>query len=131
MKFKRRVGEEMEDPQAILADNVKYYRQLKGWTQERLAEASRLSLGAIQMLESKKRWPNPDTLVTVAGALGVQPYILLAPRGEVVRVEPDVFESWKRVGDWIEKHGKVANVTFTTQLPLSPAKNGKKSNKKR
>lgn len=52
-----------------LACGVKYLRKIKGWTQETLAELSRLSLRTIERVE-KGEPSSPETRRTIASAFG-------------------------------------------------------------
>jgi transcriptional regulator with XRE-family HTH domain len=60
------------DDRAALAHNVRRLRELRGWSQERLAaEAGDLRQGLISDIELAKANPTLTTLEFVAGALGV------------------------------------------------------------
>ncbi|MFN7685407.1 MAG: helix-turn-helix domain-containing protein, partial [Oligoflexia bacterium] len=63
-------------------------RRLLGWSQQRLAEQSGLSLPAIQILESGRGNPAWSTVVAVAGALGLEVGISVRPpeAHELVRI---------------------------------------------
>jgi transcriptional regulator with XRE-family HTH domain len=61
-----------------LSDRICDLRQKKHWRQADLAAASGLSEGAIQGYEQMKRWPQPEDIEKLAGALGVDPVYLLS-----------------------------------------------------
>lgn len=56
-----------------LAERVKELRNRKGFSQERLAEESKLSLRTIQRIENNESVPRGDTLERLAIALGTSP----------------------------------------------------------
>ncbi|MGW7712702.1 helix-turn-helix domain-containing protein [Streptomyces chartreusis] len=62
---------------AGLADNVRKYRRQQGWSQERLAEESGLSLSTVRKVEQGGH-VSMDTLAALAGALGVETSALFA-----------------------------------------------------
>lgn len=62
-----------------LPENLKYLRELKGWNQEELANASGVSLQAIRQWESGIRRPRPHYLMMIAQALGVPISDLVPP----------------------------------------------------
>jgi transcriptional regulator with XRE-family HTH domain len=64
-----------KDTQA-LADRIRALRDQMGWTQAELAEKSGLTDGAIKMLETARRWPQPKTVRLIADAFGVEPWQL-------------------------------------------------------
>jgi len=60
-----------------LAIKIKDLRNRKGFSQEQLAEESKLSLRTIQRIEKSESTPRGDTLVKLTQALGVTPDNLL------------------------------------------------------
>ncbi len=54
-----------------IGDNIKYYRKIKGLTQEDLAKACDLKTITIRQYESGKRQPRPDRLEQIAKLLGI------------------------------------------------------------
>lgn len=60
-----------------LASKTKSLRNRKGFSQEQLAEESKLSLRTIQRIEKSESIPRGDTLVKLTQALGVTPDELL------------------------------------------------------
>ncbi len=55
-----------------LGKRIAYARKRKGWSQNRLEKAAKLSLGMASRLEHDERAPTPDTLIKVSSALGVR-----------------------------------------------------------
>lgn len=60
-----------------LANKIKDLRDRKGFSQEQLAEESKLSLRTIQRIEKGESIPRGDTLIKLTQALGVTPDDLL------------------------------------------------------
>jgi len=56
----------------VLGDNITRLRKEKGWTQERLAEATGLSRGYIAAIEEGRIEPRLKTLSIIAEKLGVK-----------------------------------------------------------
>jgi len=59
------------------AVNVKYYRQLKEISQEKLAELSGLHRTYISAIERERRNISVDNIEKIAVALGIDAYLLL------------------------------------------------------
>jgi transcriptional regulator with XRE-family HTH domain len=59
------------------ADNLARYRQERGLSQEELAARADIHRTQISLIEGGKRMPRLDTLVKLAGALGIEPGDLL------------------------------------------------------
>lgn len=55
-----------------LANQVKFLRTAKGYSQEYLAEQTKLSLRTIQRIEGRQTEPHGDTLQRLAACLGVE-----------------------------------------------------------
>jgi len=53
----------------VLAQNVKNYRTLLRYSQEKLAEKSGLSVQTIKDIEGNRRWVSDNTLTRLAKAL--------------------------------------------------------------
>ncbi|WP_146035304.1 helix-turn-helix domain-containing protein, partial [Formosa algae] len=60
-----------------LAIKIKDLRNRKGFSQEQLAEESKLSLRTVQRIEKGESIPRGDTLIKLTQALGVTPDDLL------------------------------------------------------
>ena len=61
----------------LLAFNIKYYRYLNGYSQEKLAELCKLSPRYLTDIERGIHGPPISKLEVLAYALKVEPYILL------------------------------------------------------
>ncbi len=61
----------------LLAFNIKYYRYLNGYSQEKLAELCKLSPRYLTDIERGIHCPPISKLEVLAYALKVEPYILL------------------------------------------------------
>jgi transcriptional regulator with XRE-family HTH domain len=59
------------------AENLARHRQERGLSQEELAARADIHRTQISLIEGGKRMPRLDTLVKLAGALGVEPGDLL------------------------------------------------------
>ncbi len=60
-----------------LAENLARRRQAAGLSQEELAARASVNRSVVSLIESRKRMPRVDTLVKLAGGLGVSPAALL------------------------------------------------------
>ena len=56
----------------ILAQNIKSFREHRLWSQADLAANSDISIPFLSEIERGNKWPFPDTLGRIAGALNVQ-----------------------------------------------------------
>ena len=72
----------------VFAYNIKKYRKIKGFSQEKLASESGLHRTYISAIECKKRSIALDNVQRIADALEVETYILFIPE----------FESTKETG---------------------------------
>ena len=61
----------MTDLRKLLAKNIKNYRKIRGFSQEMLAEKAETSTTHIGMIETSKKYPSPQMLERIAGALGI------------------------------------------------------------
>lgn len=66
----------------VLSNNVRFYREQLGISQEKLAEFSNLSTNYVESIESKTRRVNIDTIQKLAKGLNVDPFKLLINRNE-------------------------------------------------
>ena len=77
----------MEKIKSIVSMNVKYYRNLKGLTQERLAEKIEVSAIYISYLERGSKVPSLGLLAKIAVALEVDPSLLLIQENDPTKLE--------------------------------------------
>ena len=61
----------MTDLRKLLAQNIKNYRKIRGFSQEILAEKAGTSTTHIGMIETSKKYPSSQMLEKIAGALGI------------------------------------------------------------
>lgn len=61
-----------------LATNLKHYRELKGWSQNKLAKNAGVAQSAVYNIEKGNRDPGTRTLQKLAIALGVSEQQLLS-----------------------------------------------------
>jgi transcriptional regulator with XRE-family HTH domain len=61
----------MTDIRELLANNIKKFRKIRGFSQETLAEKAFTSTTHIGMIEIGKKFPSPKMLEQIAEALGV------------------------------------------------------------
>ena len=61
----------MTDLRELLAQNIKKYRKIRGFSQENLAEKASTSTTHIGMIEIGKKFPSPRMLEKIAEALGI------------------------------------------------------------
>ncbi|MDR0554642.1 MAG: helix-turn-helix transcriptional regulator [Treponema sp.] len=62
----------------ILASNIKENRRICGFSQEKLAEKAGISTPFVAMIEVSRKFPTPDVLDRIAGALNIKTYQLFA-----------------------------------------------------
>jgi len=63
----------------IFANNVKKYRNNLEYSQEKLAEKTKLSVQTIKDIEGCRRWISDTTLTSLAKALNIPEFQLLLP----------------------------------------------------
>ncbi len=63
----------------IFRKNLKYYRKQKGLSQEKLSEIIGFGETYITEIESRYKFPKPETIDIIAEKLGIQPFILFKP----------------------------------------------------
>jgi transcriptional regulator with XRE-family HTH domain len=69
------VGPSIRD---ILANNIKEYRRKCGFSQEKLAEKAGISTPFLAMIEVSRKFPTPNVLEQLAGALNIKTYQLFS-----------------------------------------------------
>ena len=62
-------------------NNLKYYRKLKGMSQEKLSYAVEKSIAYINQIENKDSWPQPEMVDKIALALGISSSALFEETG--------------------------------------------------
>jgi len=71
------------DLRSLFSQNIKRYRQMKGWSQEKLAEKMEISTNYLSEIETERGWVSPFSLVKMANALGIDVYELFKPQEAV------------------------------------------------
>ena len=66
----------------LLSQNIKRYRQRKGWSQAKLAEKMDISTNYLSDIESKRGWVSAFSLVKLANALEIEVFELFKPEEE-------------------------------------------------
>lgn len=77
-----------------LKHNIKFYRSLKKISQQDLAERSNISTSYIADIELGRRNPSLKTLLIIAEALEIEPYLLLM---NPQKVDNDIIESYSKL----------------------------------
>ena len=67
----------------LFSQNIKRFRQRKGWSQAKLAEKMEISTNYLSDIETKKGWVSPFSLIKLANALEVEVYELFKPKEAV------------------------------------------------
>lgn len=60
----------------IFKENLKFYRKQKGYTQEKLSELINFGETYITEIESRKKFPKPETIDLIAEKLDIEAYQL-------------------------------------------------------
>ena len=74
----------LEELNLVYTTNIKEKRKERGLKQRELAEKAGLSEKFLSDIESGRRWGKYDTLLSLANALGIEPFELLLPLGKSV-----------------------------------------------
>ena len=61
----------MTNLRELLAQNIKKYRKIRGFSQENLAEKAKTSTTHIGMIEIGKKFPSVELLERIADSLGI------------------------------------------------------------
>ncbi|MDR0552408.1 MAG: helix-turn-helix transcriptional regulator [Spirochaetaceae bacterium] len=97
----------------ILASNIKENRKKCGFSQEKLAEKAGISTPFVAMIEVSRKFPTPDVLERIAGALNIKTYQLFAvppsPEEAMEQLRRDIVSEIKQtVGESVAIAVKVA-----------------------
>lgn len=65
----------------IFKENLKYYRKKKGLSQEKLSELIGYGTTYITEIESRHKFPKPETIDIIAEKLGIEPHQLFQKLG--------------------------------------------------
>lgn len=69
---------------SIYGKNIKYLREKNNFTQAELSEKAEIAEKYLSALERGAQWGSFGTLISLANALGVEPYELLLPQNQAV-----------------------------------------------
>ena len=75
------------DGRGALARNILHFRSGLQWSQQDLAGEASLSLRYLAGIERGEENPSLATLMAIARALGVHPWVLLHPEGKSIEAE--------------------------------------------
>ena len=67
----------------LFSQNIKRFRQRKGWSQAKLAEKMEISTNYLSDIETKRGWVSPFSLVKLANALDIEVFELFKPEETV------------------------------------------------
>jgi transcriptional regulator with XRE-family HTH domain len=85
----------------ILASNLKKYRRISGVSQAKLAEKADITTQYIAMIEVSRKFPSPEMLDRIAGALGIEAYQLFeappSPENALERLHQDIRGDMKQL----------------------------------
>ncbi|MDR2966070.1 MAG: helix-turn-helix domain-containing protein [Treponema sp.] len=70
---------EEQEIRALLAENIKKYRNKRGWSQLYLAEKLDISANFLSEIETGKGWVSPLTLSKLTNALEIEVFELFKP----------------------------------------------------
>lgn len=87
---------------------IKYYRDMKNYTQEYLAELANIEQSSLSNIERGRVYPSAETLYRLAEVLGVEPYQFytvspgIAPQDMVKEISSAMYKD-KNLADMIYK----------------------------
>jgi transcriptional regulator with XRE-family HTH domain len=65
---------------AVLSGNLKKLRKYREWSQTELAKKANISMNFLSEIECGHKWPYPETLQSLAEALGVEVLEFFRPK---------------------------------------------------
>ena len=71
----------------VFKENLKFYRKQNHLTQENLSELIGYGETYITEIESRFKFPKPETIDAIAKVLGIEPYFLFLPPGKKMITE--------------------------------------------
>ena len=84
------------DLRTLFGENLRRYRNYKGFSQAKLAEILDISPNFISELETGKRWLSSETLLNLSKSLGVEPYEFLKPLSKHEEKITEFIENYTR-----------------------------------
>lgn len=76
----------------IFRENLKFYRKTRGISQEKLSEMIGYGITYITEIESRKKFPKPETIDLIAEKLGIQPYQFFLPKDTAINTDNKIEE---------------------------------------
>jgi len=78
----------------VLANNIKAYRRMRGFSQDKLAELAGISSQYLATVETCRKFPTPEVLDLLAEALGIETHELFSstpsPQSELEKLRKDI-----------------------------------------
>ena len=111
---------EEKELRLVLAENIKKYRNRRGWSQLFLAEIIGISANYLSAVETAKGWVTPLTLVKLAKALDIEVFELFMP---VIPVNPTQNE-----GESEKMRRFARDLTLVLEASTSEASNSIRNN---
>jgi transcriptional regulator with XRE-family HTH domain len=111
---------EEKELRLVLAENIKKYRNRRGWNQLLLSEKVGISANYLSAVETSKGWVTPLTLVNIAKALEIEVFELFKPIIPTVSTQNEYeFEKMRRFA---------RDLTLVIDASTSEASNSIKNN---
>jgi transcriptional regulator with XRE-family HTH domain len=86
----------MANIREVLANNIKKYRRISGFSQDKLAELAGISSQYLATVETCRKFPTPEVLDRLAEALGIETHELFTfdptPQNELEKLRQDIIE---------------------------------------
>jgi transcriptional regulator with XRE-family HTH domain len=115
----------MTNIRAVLAANLKKYRQARGWSQAKLAEKTGTSTQYIGMLEIQGKFPSSEMVQKLANALSIDPTELflkeIEPATALLNIRKAITED---IGEAVNQ---LITDFFADQVKKLDAKTGEKA----
>jgi transcriptional regulator with XRE-family HTH domain len=73
-----------EKVRLILSNNIKLFRKQYSWSQIELAEKASISVNFLSDIETRKKWPYPGTIYSLAKALNIEVHELFMQKEPIV-----------------------------------------------
>ncbi|WP_249300826.1 helix-turn-helix domain-containing protein [Feifania hominis] len=87
----------MRDIGSIVGENIRYYRQRRGLSQEKLALEAEISTSYLGDIERGGQNPTINTLYLIAKALGIDAYLLIIEKSSVCVKDRSTRELYRRI----------------------------------
>ena len=94
----------------LFSQNIKRYRKMKGWSQEKLAEKMEISTNYLSEIETGRGWVSPFSLIKLANALEIEVFELFKPQ----EMQPK--DTIERINKCLEDFSTSLKVSFDKSL---------------